>query len=147
MTVFHTRTTTVLTTPMCLDRDDLLDDCTDRKKRLNDEEEFILVDGKKFTPTEVEKLLSTVKPNFEDFDEERRQTAMSLASLTSSIDEAFAINPSVFGDRTARLVRGTYLHEVLVPTFAPLDRPTVTVAVRGGCAPARLNSLAPCSDV
>ncbi len=55
MTVFHTRTTTVLTTPMCLDRDDLLDDCTDRKKRLNDEEEFILVDGKKFTPTEVEK--------------------------------------------------------------------------------------------
>jgi hypothetical protein len=96
--------------------------------------------------SDTHRLLSTAKPNFEEFEEDRRTAAMSLASLTSSMDEeAAAKSPS--NSRTQRLLHAGFAvtSDLTIPVYAPsASALTSTVTIGGPCVPRCLAAAPQC---
>jgi hypothetical protein len=146
--------------PLCLNSNPVVlpsPTCSFRRKRdasgqLEEEnaDAFILVDGKKFTPSEVQKLLSTQKPQFDDFDEERRPTAVALAGLVSSKDDDDASLASQVVDmpslsRPERFLFTTTINITTVVYSTDAALPINTVTFLGGtCIPKCLATLTAC---
>ena len=97
--------------------------------------------------SDTHRLLSTAKPNFEEFEEDRRTAAMSLASLTSSMDEDAAAKSPSNNSRTQRLLRAGFAvtSDLTIPVYAPsASALTSTVTIGGPCVPRCLAAAPQC---